>query len=129
MMVKALIIDDNSDNLGVLAQLLNDEGVDCTQINHPGQLNSVLETAPKFDVIFLDLEMPQFDGFQVLDMIKSHPRQQGSPVVAYTVHVSEINVAREHGFDSFLGKPLDSDQFPNQLAKILNGQAVWSRGG
>lgn len=127
--IRALIIDDNSDNLGILTQLLTDEGVVCTQINHPVYIQSVLENAPTFDVIFLDLEMPQLDGFQVLKMLKAHPRQQSVPVVAYTVHISEIHVAREHGFHSFLGKPLDSDLFPEQLAKILNGQAVWSRGG
>jgi two-component system cell cycle response regulator DivK len=127
--IQALIIDDNSDNLSVLTQLLNDEGVNCTQINHPAAIQTLLETAPTFNVIFLDLEMPQLNGFEVRDILKNHPRQQHVPIVAYSVHVSEIHVTREYGFDGFLGKPLDADQFPQQLAKILNGQAVWSRGG
>ena len=43
----------------------------------------------------------------------------------YTVHVSEIGVARDLGFHSFLGKPLDVDKFPEQLKRILNDEPVW----
>jgi hypothetical protein len=46
--------------------------------------------------------------------------------VAYTVHVSEINTVYQMGFHSFLGKPLDSDLFPDQLARILRGERVWA---
>jgi len=49
------------------------------------------------------------------------------PIIAYTVHVSEIDVVRQHGFDGFLGKPLDSARFPQQLARILNREPVWER--
>jgi two-component system cell cycle response regulator DivK len=45
--------------------------------------------------------------------------------IAYTVHVSEISLAHKHGFDGFIGKPLDSERFPNQLARILSGEHVW----
>ncbi len=47
------------------------------------------------------------------------------PIVAYTVHISEINMARQVGFHSFLGKPLDMDSFPHHLSQILSGEGVW----
>jgi two-component system, cell cycle response regulator DivK len=60
-----------------------------------------------------------------LEKLKADARYQQVPIVAYTVHVSEINVAYQRGFDSFIGKPVDPDRFPGQLARILRGEAVW----
>ena len=121
----ALIIDDNAKNVVVLARLLEAQNVSSTQVINPNNLDVILEDIVMVDVIFLDLEMPGVDGFQVLDKLKSSSRFQTVPVVAYTVHVSEIKVAHESGFNGFIGKPLDSDKFPDQLARILKGEAVW----
>jgi two-component system, cell cycle response regulator DivK len=124
-MTQALIIDDNAQNLQVLAQMLEMEGVSSIEVANPNRLDSALGNVGHVDVVFLDLEMPGRDGFQVFEALKADPHFQGVPIVAYTVHVSEINIVRQHGFDGFLGKPLDADQFPAQLARILNGQSVW----
>lgn len=121
----ALIIDDNSKNLNILAQLLSKQGVNATTVSHPNQLPAALETLRRVDVVFLDLEMPGKDGFEVCEMLRSDPQFEGVPIVAYSVHVSEINTAYQRGFDGFLGKPLDADKFPDQLARILKGEPVW----
>src|SRR5215207_10197663 len=121
----ALIIDDNASNLGVLGELLSLEGVSFTKVQDPTKFQSVSKTLSRVDVVFLDLEMPQLDGYKVLELLRADSRYDDVPVVAYTVHVSEINVARDMGFHSFLGKPLDVDRFPDQLARILRGEPVW----
>jgi twitching motility two-component system response regulator PilH len=77
------------------------------------------------DVIFLDLEMPYIDGYEALDMFKANPTWQNVPVVACTVHVSEFHAARDKPFHSFIGKPLNADQFTEHLKKILSGERVW----
>lgn len=122
----ALIIDDNPNNLGILAELLSMEGIQSTQVQHSKNLLQVLQQVSSLDLIFLDLEMPDVNGYQVLESIKSDSRFRDVPVAAYTVHVSEVNIARKKGFHSFLGKPLDADRFPEQLARILRGERVWS---
>jgi CheY-like chemotaxis protein len=122
----ALIIDDDSNNLAVLAEMLSLEDVTYTIVQNPTTVDNVVNQIPKVNVVFLDLEMPNVDGFTVFEKLKSHPRVQNVPIVAYTVHVSEINVARQLGFHSFLGKPLDADIFPDQLARILRGEKVWT---
>jgi len=121
----ALIIDDNAKNVTVLTRLLAAERVSSTQITQPKQLEATLEGLNQVDVVFLDLEMPDLDGYQVLQYLKTEARFQTIPVVAYTVHLSEMAAAHQQGFDGFLGKPLDSDRFPDQLARILSGEAVW----
>lgn len=121
----AVIIDDNPKNISVLARLLSIQQVSCTQIPNPLQLESTLETVADIDVIFLDLEMPGQNGYSILDTLKADERFQSTPIVAYTVHISEINHAHQRGFHSFLGKPLDADRFPDQLARIMSGERVW----
>lgn len=125
MSSQAVIIDDNPKNVNVLARLLSNEGLSSVQITNPAKLKVALEHAEDIKVIFVDLEMPGMDGYQILNQLKADVRFQSVPVLAYTVHVSEINVAHERGFDGFLGKPLDADNFPGQLARILSGEPVW----
>lgn len=121
----ALIIDDNVKNVSILARLLSEQAVSSTQVTHPKQLDATLAGIGKVDVVFLDLEMPGVSGYDVLEKLKTDTHFQITPIVAYTVHVSEINVAHQQGFDSFIGKPLNPEKFPDQLARILNGEAVW----
>jgi two-component system, cell cycle response regulator DivK len=124
-MTHALLIDDNAQNLRVLSQLLSRQNVSCTEISDSRKVSTLLPTLQPIDVVFLDLEMPGLDGFKVKDLLKA---QLGTvPIVAYTVHVSEIVKVKQLGFDGFLAKPLDNARFPDQLARILNGEPVWER--
>lgn len=122
----ALVIDDNAKNLSVLTRLLSDEGVSATPVAHPKQLDGVLDNLGQVNLIFLDIEMPGMSGYDVLEKLKADQRVGHVPVVAYTVHVSEISRAQQLGFDSFIGKPINPDLFPSQLASLLRGEAVWA---
>jgi CheY-like chemotaxis protein len=122
----ALVIDDNQQNLKVLVQLLAKQGVTSTEIQQSSRLAAILPGLERVDVVFLDLEMPGLDGFQAKELLRDYA--VNAPIIAYTVHTSEINVVRQRGFDGFLGKPLDNQRFPDQLARILRGEQVWERG-
>ena len=124
--IHALIIDDNTDNSTILAQLLLMEGIESTRVIEPIKLEKMLPSLPATAVVFLDLEMPKLNGYEVFNQLRSTNGFQNIPIVAYTVHVSEINTARSLGFHSFLAKPLDQDYFPQQLARILKGEQVWA---
>lgn len=121
----ALIIDDNIQNTNILAQLLSEQNISSTQINHPKHIDAALERLICVHIVFLDLEMPGLNGYEVLNKLKTNPTVRSAPVVAYTVHTSEINEAYRHGFHSFIGKPVDPDHFPDQLVRILSGEPVW----
>ena len=123
----ALIVDDNKDNSAILAQLLSMEGIQSTRVEESTiKLEKLLPGLPTTQVVFLDLEMPKLNGYQVFNQFRSVPTFRNVPIVAYTVHVSEINTARKLGFHSFLAKPIDQDNFPEQLARILSGEQVWA---
>lgn len=121
----ALVIDDNAQNLKVLTQMLLRQGVVTTEVINPATLPTLVRTLRETDVFFVDLEMPGLDGYAVKDLIRSH--FASARIIAYTVHVGEINMARQVGFDGLLCKPLDYQRFPGQLDRILRGEKVWER--
>jgi len=121
----ALIVDDNPKNSKILAMLLRVQGVDSTAVNHPVKLESMLSSLPDIHVVFLDLEMPMLNGFQVMDQLRANSRFENVPIIAYSVHSDELKNVHHYGFNGFLGKPVDSDSFPEHLKKILAGEGVW----
>jgi CheY-like chemotaxis protein len=121
----ALIIDDNRMNIDVIAMILSQEGVESTAVEYPSRLSAILQQLERIDIVFLDLEFPNENGFRLLEMLKADPRVGNAPIVAYTVHVNAIDDARRAGFHSFIGKPISSQYFPGQLKRILSGIPVW----
>ena len=122
----ALIIDDQPSNIDVLAMLLSQQSVSHTAVTSSRQVSEAIDAASQINVVFLDLEMSNGSYYDLLGSLKSDPRLSGVPIVAYTVHTSEIEQARLAGFDGFLGKPLSTTEFPDQIRRILSGESVWT---
>ena len=121
----ALIIEDDLSAIKVLQQLLEQVSIPALVVEDSYTLADQLVDIELPDVVFLDLEMPKSNGYTVLEYLQKDQRFNNVPIVAYTTHVSHLNDARRAGFHSFLGKPIDGDQFHEQLADILQGIPVW----
>lgn len=89
----ALIIDDNINNVAVLVHMLSQHGVTSSQVITLDQLPPVLAQLRQIDVVFLDLEMPERSGYEVLQELQAEDRFANVPIVAYTVHANEIQTA------------------------------------
>jgi two-component system cell cycle response regulator DivK len=78
----------------------------------------------------MDIRLPYEDGYAALQKIRASANLKNSRVVAVTAEASpeQMRKAREAHFDGFIGKPLDPDHFPDQIRRILAGQAVWDLG-
>lgn len=73
------------------------------------QLSSTLDNGATIDLILLDLNMPQMDGFEVLSRIKQHPTFKVIPVVIYSTSNADADALRcfELGANAYLVKPLE----------------------
>ena len=82
---------------------------------------------PKPDVIFLDIHVAPYNGFQMLEMLRKSGRYNDTFIVALTASVmnEEVSQLRESGFDGCLSKPIDIDTFPELLSLILKGEELW----
>ena len=75
----ALIVDDNRDNVAILAQMLSIEGIQSTRVEDPTKLEQALSRLPKTQVIFLDLEMPKLNGYDIFNQLRSMPAFRDVP--------------------------------------------------
>lgn len=90
-------------------------------------MERVVALEPRPEVIFLDIHVRPFNGFEMLAMVRQYPRFANVPVIALTASVmnEEIQQLRTAGFDGCLAKPIDVDEFPHYLARILMGETLW----
>jgi len=90
-------------------------------------LNKVEALDPKPEVIFLDIHVKPYDGFQMLEMLREKEWINGTLIVALTASVmnEEVQRLRTAGFHSCLAKPIDLDTFPDTFNQILNGETIW----
>jgi two-component system, cell cycle response regulator DivK len=130
--LRVLIVEDNVRNYALLARLLSFMGVKQTEWRRSGwQILEFTEgTIPRVDLILLDIHLPEEDGYRVLARLQDDGRFAQTRVVAVTADISSANLsrARTAGFDGFLAKPLNVDLFPDQIRRILDGEAVWDLG-
>lgn len=82
---------------------------------------------PKPELIFLDIHVKPYDGFEMLDMLRKSDKFNQTPVIALTASVmnEEIQRLRTAGFNGCLAKPIDLDTFPDTVDRILGGETVW----
>ena len=82
---------------------------------------------PHPNIIFLDIHVKPFDGFEMLKRLREHDQFQTTPVVALTASVmsNEIQELMDAGFDGCVAKPIDMHTFPTTFNRILSGDKVW----
>jgi CheY-like chemotaxis protein len=113
-----LVVDDNVDAAQTLAELLRVQG-HVVEAVHGGDaaLRAAEELRP--DVAFIDLNMPDVDGYEVARRIRAMTWGGGTKLVALTGmgQKSDLEATRAAGFDEHLTKPAD----PERLARIASG--------
>lgn len=125
---QVLVVEDNVPNFVLIARMLAFMGVQRCEWKTSGwQVVQFADTLPRIDLILMDIRLPYEDGYQALQKVRASPRLKSTLVIAVTAEASDEQMAKAKraGFDGFLGKPLDPDRFPDQIKRILDGQAVW----
>ena len=85
--MRVLVADDMQDARDLFAFAFALEGFDtCTARNGAEAVDAVRESLKPFDVIVLDIEMPQMDGWQALKAIRQLPQCQQIPIVMFTAY-------------------------------------------
>jgi PAS domain S-box-containing protein len=112
--VRILLVEDNEVNQQVATELLESAGATVTIADHGGEAVRILtegEGSSKFDVVFMDLQMPDMDGFSATRIIRAQPRFRDLPIIAMTAHalVEERQRCLDAGMNDHVSKPIDPD--------------------
>ncbi len=112
--IRILLVEDNEVNQQVATELLESAGAIVRIANHGGEAVKILtgrEGPPPFDVVFMDLQMPEMDGFTATKLIRAQPLIQNLPIIAMTAHalVEERQRCMEAGMNDHVSKPIHPD--------------------
>ncbi|MCG7848525.1 MAG: response regulator [ANME-2 cluster archaeon] len=119
-MTHILVVEDNPMNMELVVDLLESYGYEVTgSLESARALNLVKET--KFDLILLDMQLPEMDGLELLKKFKDEPNTVKIPVVAVTAHVMKGDEERfiKAGCIGYISKPIDVHQFKSIVAGYL----------
>ncbi|MEL6458652.1 MAG: response regulator [Cyanobacteria bacterium J06621_15] len=111
-----LVVDDEPDNLEVVSTILESEGYQVRQaINADVALSTIKYQIP--ELILLDIRMPEVDGYQLCQQLKSNPGTKDIPVIFLSALGSENDKGKgfEYGGVDFINKPFKLDEI---LAKV-----------
>ena len=128
--VRVLLVEDNEVNQQVARETLESAGASVTIASHGGEAIEILTRGgqpPPFDVVLMDLQMPEMDGFTATKLLRAKPELGGLPIIAMTADVMAEAVERclEAGMNDHVGKPIDPDALfchAFTLDKITGGE-------
>ena len=104
-----LVVDDNRDNRYALTRRLQRQGYDRVATAENGRQALELMEARRFDLVLLDIMMPEMNGYEVLERIKASPELRDIPVVMISAIDEVDSVVRciELGAEDYLSKPFN----------------------
>jgi len=118
---KILYIEDNRDNRLLVRRILQAEGFTVLEAdNAMGAIEVLKEQIP--DLILMDINMPDIDGYTLTTRLKSVPQLNKIPIIALTANVMRGDRERslEAGCDGYIQKPIDVDDLPVQVNRFLD---------
>ncbi len=123
---RILVVDDEDINRQVVSHLLS--GFGCPHVvcsDGTEAFEKVL--SQEFDLAILDLEMPETDGFRVLETIRRLPGSRGQlPAVAMSSHMRDYVFERvvSAGFSDYVTKPIESSNLRSAILRVVGCEAV-----
>lgn len=114
---KLLIVDDQAANVLLLERLLRSAGYSAISTTQNPKVVVDLHRQNRYDLILLDLNMPEMDGFQVMEALKSEEGDGTLPVLVITAQPNEKLRALKAGALDFVSKPFDIAEV---LARVQN---------
>ncbi|WP_235188566.1 response regulator [Catenovulum agarivorans] len=122
--IKMLAVDDNETNLKLLSAILRNGRVELTTTTS-GKSACEIAEQEEFDIILMDVQMPEMDGVQTTARIRQGQLNRATPIIAFTAHAfkEERENLLKNGMDDYLAKPIDMDKFNQLVAKWVIGAA------
>ncbi len=118
---RVLLAEDNPVNVLVATRLLERHGFEVTAVGNGRLAVEALET-DRYDVVLMDVQMPEMDGLQATEAIRAREARDGTrtPIVALTAHAMQGDEARclEAGMDVYATKPIDANQLLAAIAGV-----------
>ena len=116
-----LVVDDGPENREFVKVVLEDFGLTIHEAEN-GRIAVEMATATDYDLILMDVQMPEMDGLTATKLMRDHGLQ--APIIALSANVMKgfEQELYDAGYTDYLTKPIDLDRFMSKLAELLNAE-------
>lgn len=117
---KILIVDDDVRNIFALSSVLDQKEMNITVAENGREALQKMEGNPEFDLVLMDIMMPEMDGYQTMCEIRKKQQYKDLPIIALTAKAMKGDRQKciEAGASDYLSKPID-------VEKLLSLMQVW----
>ncbi|HOW13935.1 response regulator [Methanosarcina sp.] len=124
-MKRILVVEDSAVIMELIRFLLTTFGYESKEAKDGFEALKIAKEN-KFDLILLDIQLPGFDGLEVLKEIKKLPEIRKTPVIALTAHAMQGDEERflKAGCSGYISKPIDIGRFKSILDSCMGRQQV-----
>ncbi|MEO8357271.1 MAG: response regulator [Chloroflexota bacterium] len=119
--ITILYVEDNADNRTLVRRIIVSQNYSLLEAVNAAQALDILKnTRP--DLILMDINMPEMDGYTLTAKIKAMPGFERVPILALTANVMRGDKEKtlEAGCDGYIQKPLDVDQLIREVERFLS---------
>ena len=119
---RLLLVEDNGISQEVAREILERAGARVTLAGNGREAVARVEEAdPPFDLVLMDVQMPEMDGFEATRQLRARPAGQGLPIIAMTASAlpSDRQRCLDGGMDDHIAKPIDVEQLFSVVSRWL----------
>ena len=127
LQARVLVVDDQQANVDLLEQMLHDAGYTHVTTTMNPQEVCALHRQNNYDAILLDLQMPEMDGFQVMEGLKTNGTDAYLPVIVITAQPGHKLRALQAGAKDFISKPFDLVEVKTRIHNMLEVRLLYKK--
>ncbi len=119
---KVLLVDDDPRNIFALSSVLERRGMDVVTATTGREAITLLESQPGVAIVLMDIMMPEMDGYQTMEVIRTNPAFRRLPIIALTAKAMKGDREKclEAGASDYLAKPVNTEQLLSALRMWLH---------
>jgi PAS domain S-box-containing protein len=122
-----LIVDDQQSNVHLLSEILSEAGYKCIASTTDPHEVSALHQKNRYDLILLDLQMPEMDGFEVMEGLHKVETDSYLPVLVITAQPDHKLRALAAGAKDFIAKPFDLVEVQTRIHNMLEVRLLYRK--
>jgi CheY-like chemotaxis protein len=124
-MAKILLVEDNELNRDMLSRRLGRKGFE-VEVAVDGRAGLERALAGGFDLILMDMSLPEMDGWEATRQIRADPRGATLPIIALTAHAmpGDREKTLAAGCDDYDSKPVEFDRLLGKIQALLDAKAA-----
>ncbi|MFZ5988505.1 MAG: response regulator [Bacillota bacterium] len=125
-MIRILVVEDYTHNMRLIEQIIRDidNNIRLSKA-YSGKQAIIMSNGEDFDLVLMDIGLPDMDGFQVRETLKNNIRLKNVPIIAITAYATPKDEEEcRKVFDDYISKPLDEDVLCSMVMKWIGGKLL-----